>query len=70
MLMKQDHRRKCMVGALGSKPEAITGIPLKVDREQRAEEPLSLTIVSIIYLGMRVWGLFTTYAIHTVIFCF
>lgn len=35
-------------GALGSKPEAITGIPPKVNGEQRVEEPLSRTIVSII----------------------
>lgn len=38
-------------GALGSKPEAITGIPPKVNTEQRVEQPLSLTVVSV-WLGM------------------
>lgn len=33
--------------ALGSKPEAITGIPPKVNTGQRREEPASLAIVSI-----------------------
>lgn len=49
-------------GALGSEPEAITGIPLKVNTEQRVEEPLSLSLLCI-YVGMKVWGLFTPCAI-------
>lgn len=36
--------------ALGWKPEPISGIPPNVNGEQRLEEPLSLTVVSI-YLG-------------------
>lgn len=43
--------------ALGSKPEAITGIPPKVNTGQGGEEPLSLAIVCV-YIR-RVWGIFT-----------
>lgn len=53
--------------ALGSKPEPISGIPPKVNPENRVEEPLSLTIVSI-YLGMKVGGFFTPYALSHLLF--
>lgn len=53
--------------ALGFKPEPISGIPPKVNREQRLEEPLSLAVVSI-YLGVGVWGF--SPLVHSVIFCF
>lgn len=53
--------------ALGSEPEPVSGIPPKVNTENRAEEPLSLTIVSI-YLGMTVGGFFTPYALSHLLF--
>lgn len=53
--------------ALESMSEPISGIPPKVNTEQRVEEPLSLTVVSI-DLGMRVWGFFTPYALSHFLF--
>lgn len=46
-------------GALGWKPEAITGIPPKVNTQQRVDEPLSLAVVSI-YLGGESLGILHT----------
>lgn len=55
--------KKVHGGVLGPKPEAITGIPPKVNTDQESvEEPLSLTIVSA-YPGMGAWGFFTPYAL-------
>lgn len=53
--------------ALGSKPEAITGIPPKVNTGQGGEEPLSLAIVCVYISGES--GEFS-HLVHSVIFCF
>lgn len=61
--------KEVCVEALESMSEPISGIPSKVDTEQRVEEPLSLTVVSI-DLGRRVWGYFFSPLMHSVIFSF
>lgn len=47
--------KKVQGGALGLKPEVITGIPPKVNTERRVKEPPSLTVVSV-YMGIIVLG--------------
>lgn len=56
-----------MVEQWGLKLKTTTEIPSKVNTEQRLNEHLSLTVVPI-YLGMRVWGFFTSYALSQFLF--